>query len=334
MRAIASALALTLAACGGGGDGGGSTPLPAPAAVSFTTVGALTPPSFVVNAEPPTAIGLIGTPPPANMLFPPGIRQFGLPALCESAQYTLSGARQANAVAFEGAQPCDPLVTIGASAYPGEPSLGQLAGIDAPNGGPSNRGFFSIRFGTGTLSIDNTGPQPFSVLTKNTPPAIETVGYALPRSAALNPTGFTYQSFGRWTTEPGNGSFTDGFFSMGIASSAIPATGSATYAGVGRGTFVSAATGDLLDVRMTVIAQVDFAARSIKFTTSATMPSAVPDLTATLGFPPAINTFFGPTNGVTGHVMGRFYGAPSEIGGTFGAFFPGVGSLIGSFGAQ
>jgi len=367
MRKIAFAFAralrlgffvLALGSCGGGGDGGGSNPMPALPAVSFNSVGALTPPPFVVNAPPAAAIGLVGTPAPTNLLFPPGVSQASLPAVCQSAQYTVNAAAlpasRATAVSFDLVNPCDFAVTIGANAYPGDPSLGQLAGID------ESGGRVSIRSGTGTLAVDNSGPQPAAVLTRTTLSGVSTAGYALARSATLNAAGFTYQTFGRWTVQPGNGTLTDGFFSMGITSATIPAAGIATYTGTGRGTFVSVANGDLFDVSTTVMVQVDFAARTIGFTTTstitvpATAPAGTPqhpnpalDVSGTLGFPAATNTFFGPTAGVTGNVMGRFYGAPlaaatttkptgspPEVGGTFGAFFPGVGSLIGSFGAQ
>lgn len=349
---------LALGSCGGGGDGGGSNPALAPTAVSFNSVGSLTPPPFVVNAPPALAIGLVGSPAPTNLLFPPGVRQTSLPAVCQSAKYTVNAAalpaQRATAVAFTPVNPCDFAVTIGAGAYPGDPSLGELAGIE------ESGGRVSIRFGTGTLAIDSSGPQPAAVLTLATSGAVSTAGFALPRSTALNPAGFTFQTFGRWTVQPGDGTLTDGFFSMGMPSASIAAAGSATYRGVGRGTFVSAANGDMFAVSTSVMAQVDFIARTIRFTTTSTitvpataaagtLPSSNPalNLSGTLGFPVATNTFFGPIAGVTGNVMGRFYGtplsaatatkpagAPPEIGGTFGVFFPGVGSLIGSFGAQ
>ena len=350
-------LVLALGSCGGGsGDGASNPPFGTPPA-SFIGVASLTPPPFVVDASPAAAVAPAGTPAPTDMLFPPGVRQTHLPAVCQPAEYALGvpalPTRKATAVTFQPVNPCDFVVTTGATAYTGDPNLGQLAGIE------ESGGRVSIPFGAGSLTIDNSGPQPAAVLTQSTPGAVSTAGHALPRSATLNPAGFTYQTFGRWTIDAGSGPFTDGFLSMGITTSAIPATGIATYTGVGRGTFVSAATGELFDARMTVTAEVDFAARTIRLTTTSTMtaaqaapagtapsPNAALDLTGTLVFPVATNTFSGATAGVTGNVMGRFYGAPlaaatttkaagspPEIGGTFGVFLPGVGSLIGSFGA-
>jgi hypothetical protein len=300
------------------------------------------------------------------MLLPPSAPLTNFPAISQAAQYTLNTASlpdlnvtAVNFPSFGLSINAFMRPTIDANGYPADPTLGQLTGISLqmPLG-------VVISSGDGTPRIDSTGAQPSAVLTQIAPLFLASVGYALPRSTMLNPDGFTFQTFGGWSSSPGAPSVTDGFFSAGIPTTAgIPLTGTASYSGQGQGTFIDTAGGDLADVTTTVTAQVDFQAMTITFSTTATAGVSVnaPDGTArspnptlnlhgVLRFPVATNTFVGAvtsTNGMSGNVTGRFYGtpigaatatkaagSPPEIGGTFAVLIPGVGSMLGSFGAQ
>jgi hypothetical protein len=302
------------------------------------------------------------------MLLPPRAPLTDFPAIAQSAQYSLDAAALPAAKVAAVNFPLDALSlagsvqpTIDVNGYSGDPTLGQLVGIAVLTA----RGV-TIAPGTGTLTIDSSGPQPDAVLTYSAPGAIgfAIAGYALPRSATLNSAGFTYQTFGGWSAVPSAGVITDGFVSFGIPTTAgIPVSGIASYSGPGQGTFVNATNGDPSDVVTTVTAQVDFVARTITLSTAATTtvstnapagtaPTSSPalNLRGVLTYPVATNTFVGivtSANGMSGNVTGRFYGtplgvatatkavgSPPEIGGTFAVLLPGVGSLEGAFGAQ
>lgn len=363
-RHLATAALLLLTACGGGGGGdGGSSSNPAPASptlVSFT--GSVAPLSSVSSAGPVT-VGS-GTP-PTNMQLPPSAPVPTFPAISQAAEYTLNASSlpaikvtAVNAPANRLSVTAVVAPTIGVSGYPADTTIGQLSGISI-----QTIDGVVISPGTGTVTIDSSGAQPSAVLKSSSPGFTSVGGYALPRSTALNPAGFTYQTFGGWSSAVG-GSATDGFLSMGITTTAgIPVTGMASYTGQGEGTFIDATTGDPADVTTTVTAQVDFQALTVTISTtaSATVSSNAPagtarapnlalNLSGVLRFPVATNTFVGAvssTDGMAGNVTGRFYGAPisaatatkvagspPEIGGTFAVVLPGVGFMQGSFGAQ
>lgn len=359
---LAGTVGLLLASCGGGGGGGSSggstTPPPSPAPISFTGVVA---PPLSVSASGPPALVSVGTL-PTDMLLPPGAPITDFPGVAQEAQYTVDPSSlpslKITAVSFPSTNLSLTTMmrpTIAATGYAGDPSLGQLAGISASPLG------VAISPGTGTLSIDNTLAQPSVLLSISGAGFTATEGYALPHSAALNPAGFTYQTFGGWSSVALAPIVTDGFFSAGIpTAAAMPAAGVASYSGQGDGTFVNA-TGDPFDVTATVTAQVDFQALSLSISIAAATASSNAPAGTPHNSDPAlnlqgvvhlggINTFTGTattSNGMSGNVTGRFYGppiaaatgtkvagSPPELGGTFAVVLPGVGSLEGSFGAQ
>ena len=360
--------ALLLSSCGGGGGGGSggggsTTPPPTSTPVSFTgSVAAIS----SVSSAPPEALVAGGGSPPMNMLLPPSAPLTDFPAISQAAQYTFSASSlgaikvtAANFPSFGLSINAYMRPTIGVNGYAADPTLGQLTGISLQM--PLGVG---ISPGAGTLSVDNSGAQPTVLLTQTGTGFAAVAGYALPLSAMLNPAGFTYQTFGGWSSTPGPPTITDGFFSAGVPTTAgIPVTGTASYSGQGQATFIDAVSGDPADVTTTVTAQVDFQTLTVTISTTATAavssnapggtartPNPALNLSGVLHFPVATNTFVGTvtsTNGMSGNVTGRFYGtpivsatgtkvagSPPEIGGTFAVLLPGVGSMQGSFGAQ
>ena len=124
--------------------------------------------------------------------------------------------------------------------------------------------------------------------------------------------------------------------------------GTATYEGLSAGVY-SNSDGDVFQTESGVGAMVNFATRSIEFTTTGTQvndlstpPAAFVaqsdlDMTGTLEYEAGSNQFTGPvetTGGMTGTASGVFYGpAAEEIGGTFATQGTGVEAYIGGFGA-
>jgi len=206
--------------------------------------------SFSGTVTPPNVSGapLVTGASRTDLLMPAGWPATQFPALAPSASYLSTAplpAVKATHVVFQqvttGAfvQP-----SIGMFAWVGDPALGQLVGLALTN----NVLPMTISPNTAISSIDSTTfPQPSALLVIAPQSFIGTkiAGYALPRSTTLNPNGFTYSTFGGWSEIPNNAPSTDGFFSFGVPTLGVMlASGTASYAGQGDGTFVDAATGN------------------------------------------------------------------------------------------
>lgn len=347
---------LLLAACGGGGGGGGVISAP-----TFIA-GTVTPPVAPAAAAPIQSVA-----PPGDMLLPPGALPAHFPAITQSMDYTFDPAALPSLkVASLAIDPVNSTTSfigpgIGVAAYPGDPTLGQLDSINVLSPGAG------AGIGRGApLTNETLGGLPAVVLTIIVPGGggSEAVGYVLPYSLALNPAGYTYQTFGVWSVV-GAPAVTEGYFSTGVptAVATLPAVGTASYTGVAVGSLVDAATREPADTTATMNATVDFAARTVAFATTGTtslsnnaavgaLPTANPGLnmSGTLSYAAGSNTFAGPvstTNGMSGNATGRFYGpgiaaatatkaigAPPEIGGTFAVMGAGVGAMQGAFGGN
>ncbi|MGQ0652298.1 MAG: transferrin-binding protein-like solute binding protein [Betaproteobacteria bacterium] len=158
--------------------------------------------------------------------------------------------------------------------------------------------------------------------------------------------GWNYQTFGVWGSETMAPSGRIGAVSIGAVtpSDAVPVTGTGTFTGRAMGFYIDAA-GNPYATRATLSALVNFASRSIAFTTSGTQISngaatAMPglNLSGTLTYAPNQN-ISGPVqtqNGaLTGNADGRFYGPKAEeIGGVYSLSGSGMNRMIGGFGGR
>lgn len=170
-------------------------------------------------------------------------------------------------------------------------------------------------------------------------------------AVVVNPydAGFEYQTFGAW------GAYADGpkptstnAVSLGSATSVtgMPATGSANFAGYAAGFFYQGATGYFTTANMS--AGVDFAARTIAFSTSNTLATGAATGAATVVSPSLNMTGFGTyaagtsrfsgnvaaANGMIGTMSGQFYGPnANEIGGTY-SVTGSQGTAVGGFGGK
>lgn len=170
-------------------------------------------------------------------------------------------------------------------------------------------------------------------------------------AVVVNPydAGFEYQTFGAW------GSYADGpkptntnAVSLGSVTTVtgMPATGSANFAGYAAGFFYQGAAGYFTTANMN--AGVDFAARTIAFSTNSTLVSGAATGAATVANPSLNMTGFGTyasgtskfngnvstENGMIGTMSGQFYGPnANEIGGTY-SVNGSQGTAIGGFGGK
>lgn len=347
-----------LTACGGGGGGG------APSAVrtnpTTSIAGTVAPPASMSSGA------VYATP---NMRVPSN-SSGTWSAVVQSMDYTFDPAAAAAVpatlkVATLNVKAVDTQtgsfsVTTGA-AYPTDSTLGQTVSVTNTVRGNAN----TLSTGTGSVVAQGTqGGLPAVYLTNNATASVS--GYVLPYSAALNPAGYVYQTFGSWvTTNLATGVFSENYFSAGVISvpGTLPAAGTASYIGKASGSYVDAVTRELYDTVATMNATANFSTRSVAFSTTGsaalsvnaaagTPHSANPglDMSGTLNYAAGSNTFTGAvstTNGMTGSATGRFYGpgiivptvnqvlgSPPEIGGTFAVMTPGVGAMQGAFGGS
>ena len=163
--------------------------------------------------------------------------------------------------------------------------------------------------------------------------------------------GWDYQSFGIWNTEAAGGEH--GYInpiSYGVATpgSAVPLSGTATFAGRLAGQYVSpTGEGSLAAAQLSVNA--DFGARSLSFASNGTITTrdaatarAAPnlDLNGTLSYAAGSNAFSGTlTNSgatMSGSSHGQFYGpAAEELGGVFAVkSSTTVETFTGAYGAK
>jgi hypothetical protein len=160
--------------------------------------------------------------------------------------------------------------------------------------------------------------------------------------------GWDYQTFGIWET--GRDSLTSrkfGAMSVGNnAGTAIPGSGTATFAGYATGSYViTAGTGTTVFADLTVDA--NFGTQTLIFNTANTQTSsdwvtftAKSDLNlnGTLKYAAGTNSFTGPVNsngGLAGNSTGQFYGPNAEeLGGVFLLQGSGVETYAGAYGAK
>ena len=344
-KTLLNALTITLCglmttACGGGG---GDAAVP-PAAQRTTINGTTSPPAAPDSAIP----NLAG---PTNMLIPPIAGSIAFAAIVQQMDFTLdisnaAAVRIASATTY--AVHHDGVLTIGyGAAYAGDATLGQWLSFD-PGSPPSVPTSLASQPRSVVFdSIDSTGPMPSAVYASGAGLTLYNVEYVLPVSATLNPSGYTYQTFGEvnsvdttaggaWGTgrPASEWTYVDAWFSTGIPTpaAAIPVAGSAAYVGVVSGTSVTAGTRDAATMNATVNAMVNFTTRTVALTTTAstslsansaigTPPSANAglNLSGTLSYSALNNTFTGPvtsTSGLAGNATCRFYG-------------PGIGAATG-----
>ncbi|HET7832971.1 MAG TPA: hypothetical protein VFK88_08420 [Gallionella sp.] len=252
------------------------------------------------------------------------------------------------------------------AVYPGDATLGQTIAI--------TNTLATVNYWLGQIPgstvIPSTlrpnaiapGLSSVSLVAQVNPTTVLVVEYALPYSASLSPAGFTYQTFGYWSTlDSSTLANSEYYFSTGVQAdpATLPVSGTATYNGLTYGTFVDATTGDLSDVTATMNATANFATLSVAFSTTGTtarswnaaagtapVANSNLDMNGTLSYAAGNNTFTGTVatvNGMSGNATGRFYGpgivsatatkvsgAPAEIGGTF-AVTGAAGAMQGAF---
>lgn len=250
-------------------------------------------------------------------------------------------------------------ILTGAAAYPLDPALGQASSVTVASNALSTS--WSTVNGQVLTQTTIAG---LAAATFTNAVFSASVSYVLPYSATMNPSSYTYQTFGSWATVNG-GVHQENYFSGGISSVAatLPVAGTATYTGQAVGTYVNAVTNDPSQTSATMNATADFAARTVAFSTTGTtslsnnaaagtLPTAnaALNMSGTLSYAAGNNTFTGAVttgNGMSGNATGRFYGpgiavatsskvvgAPPEIGGTFAVMAPGVGAMQGAFGGK
>ena len=348
---------LLLTACGGGGGGG------APSLLRTTITGTATPP-----VAPVSGIVLAN----ATVLTPPnstGTWQ----SITQGANYSFdTAAFNANRIVLVKTLDIQPVdtqnrtttITTGA-VEPSDNTLGQTMTISGSNNnimeywlGPQPPSTTSPR----TLTLSDYGPGLASVNILGASGSIVLVAeYAVPNSVAVSPTGYTYQTFGAWgAINAQTGLASEFYFSTGAPTvvASLPNNGTATYTGYAIGSHVDAATREISDIRATMNATADFAARSVAFTTTNTTslainaaPGTLPtanfglNMSGTLTYTAASNTFTGVVStantNLSGNATGRFYGpttkagfAPAEIGGTFAVMNTAGGAMQGAFGGN
>ena len=159
--------------------------------------------------------------------------------------------------------------------------------------------------------------------------------------------GYQYQTYGAWGAW-GNISTNGNAISIGslTPSSGIPTSGTAIFAGGANGYLMDAYT-YLVSANMT--ASVDFAARTVAFSTSSStitgksggVTSAANwlNLTGNMSYATGKNQMTGSVtsaSGMSGSLIANFYGpSANEIGGTFGLTQPTTSnSLVGGFGGK
>lgn len=134
--------------------------------------------------------------------------------------------------------------------------------------------------------------------------------------------GLSYSTLGSWEYVDGVDVHVGGNLSLGVGTSTIPTTGSATYVGSMIGQLWEAGTISSVTAQASAIA--DFGLRSVSLTTSDSTLGGVPDssldLTGTLFYAAGDNNLTGTLQTLTmqGPAWAKFYGpAAAELGGTF-----------------
>jgi hypothetical protein len=251
-------------------------------------------------------------------------------------------------------------ITTGA-AYPADPALGRIVYMSNTTGGVQA---YWLSTAGGAVATQTTSMAGLPTVTLTNAATATVAGYVLPYSATLNPAGYTYQTFGSWVTvNTATAVFSEYYFSAGTPTvTALPVLGTASYTGQAAGSLVDAATREPSTTTATMNATVDFAPRTVAFSTTGTtslsdnaavgtLPTANNGLnmSGTLSYTAGNNTFTGAVttaSGMSGNATGRFYGpgiavatgtkvvgAPPEIGGTF-AVKSASSAMQGAFGGK
>ena len=167
---------------------------------------------------------------------------------------------------------------------------------------------------------------------------------------AIDPSfNWEYQTFGVWLTGRGTGSGTAGAMSAGAptSGSAIPTVGNVSFSGLSLGMYTDLGGANDYSVVAPVVVDVDFLNRQLSFNTFSTekvnnltgsqSSASNLDMTGTLTYASATNTFKGNVNatGLSGTTTGRFYGpSAEELGGVFGLTGSGLETYSGAYGAK
>jgi hypothetical protein len=350
--AIAFASFLLAFAAGSGGSEGGEP--------TSAVAGDISPPVSPPSAQPLEHF------PKTDMLIPPGALPTSFPAIAQEGTYQFDGNTlpdlKVTSLALTAPKIADAYFHpfIDGTAFPGDATLAKPTGMQflLPGGGAAVSPVTAE-------SSDTFGDLPSVEFLYDPPGGVtELMAYVIPFSTAINPEGYTYQTFGAYGVVPANLTFLEGYFSTGVPTvTSLPSSGTASYAGKLQGSLLVTSTRDPGDTVAIIAVTVDFATRTLSVVTSSTTslsdnaaagesPAASPQLnfSGTLTYAAGSNTFSGTVttgNGMTGNVTGRFYGAgiaattamkavgsPPEVGGTFAMFAPGVGAMLGAFGTQ
>ena len=159
-----------------------------------------------------------------------------------------------------------------------------------------------------------------------------------------------YQTYGAWLTGIDEANGTVGALTIGsvTATADIPSSGTHTFTGTLLGVYVDAAGSDAHRVTADTSIGVDFAARSLTFSsTNSTMVNLRTDasaanndlnLSGTINYASNTNLFFGnltAAGGMSGSTQGFFYGpSAEEVGGGFQLSGSGVERFTGAYGAK
>ena len=161
---------------------------------------------------------------------------------------------------------------------------------------------------------------------------------------------WNFQSFGVWNEQAsaGKGTFAASSFGQATPGSAVPTTGSATFAGKAGGFYVSP-TGQPAIAASDLTVKADFSARTLGLSTSRTTiasdlraPTAAPhlDLGGTLSYAQGSSRFGGTLTSaggtLRGSTSGQFYGLTAqELGGAFSLkSSTSVETFTGAYGAK
>ena len=217
----------------------------------------------------------------------------------------------------------------------------------------ANRNFTALSAVTpfASISFSSTGVGNTFSCTSGVCGLTSSTASAIVIDPTTSPLGWNYQTFGVWERSTSVTSFDSGAFSFGSPTpgSAIPTTGLATFNGLANGFFVDN-TNTAFFTTANMTANVDWAARSIGFSTSntrqvgLTAPSSGGVLNnglnfnGTLNYAAGTNAFFGTVNTggnvMTGNVSGRFYGPNAEEMGGVYSLGGGGASMMGGFGGK
>lgn len=352
------ALSLALSACGGGNS---SSNNPATAATGVAISGDTSAPSAVLVSVAAQDVPFYGTATTAKDMLLPTSSTGSFATIAQSATYTIGGS--STKLVFTGASyatvlPATNLVIkTGSSTYAGDASLGVWT-YALPDFNPRISASLIAPAGETVAGLP-AAAYPSSNITDSS------VVVTLPKSSAISPSGYVYQSMGYVVMQPNNSPVTESWFSVGIPTTgaSLPTSGMGTYSGVLTGTYVNASTGDPAELNAKVDITVNFATKTVTLassnttTLSANAPSnAAPsantllNLSGNLSYVSGGNTIVGAITsqqGLSGNAVIRFYGAgigsatsskvlgsAPEVGGTFAVMLPGVGAVQGVFAAQ